>query len=192
MAKKNTSLIIAGLAAGAYAFLRKQENRDKAVAAFNSTKEKVNELLNQKATSDVDNTSPTYEAIPDTDSDTSYYLRDRRMIDEGAMTTVQYYNDDKQKEVDDHNDLEYFIEDKDMASEGAMTKVNYENEEAQHGNPAPKTAAPNVDYRADSDSTGTEEEGTSEFIRDRDMISEGAGTTVQYYNEEQEKQDKKS
>ena len=42
---KGKSLLIAGLAAGAYAYFRKKENRDKAVDAFNSTKSKVNDCI---------------------------------------------------------------------------------------------------------------------------------------------------
>ena len=42
---KNRSLLLAGLAAGAYAYFRKKENRDKAMEAFNNTKDKVNSFM---------------------------------------------------------------------------------------------------------------------------------------------------
>jgi hypothetical protein len=191
MAKKNTALIIAGLAAGAYAFLRKQENRDKAVEAFSNTKNKVNEMLDQKSKESVttadDREQVAYGANPDTDPEKSYYLRDRDMIGEGAMTTVQYYNEGKQEEADvtsEHN-----LED----NKNKMT--------LDADKPSPKVAAPEVNYRPDGINDKAHDEtqhthddhdnGDDVFTRDRNMIDEGAMTSVQYYNEEQEKKDKK-
>ena len=40
--KGNKGLLLAGLAAGAYAYFKKPENREKATVAFNNAKEKVN------------------------------------------------------------------------------------------------------------------------------------------------------
>lgn len=183
MAKKNT-LIIAGLAAGAYAYLRKAENRDKAMAAFNSTKEKVNELLSQTAATSTDEKDVetvddreqvAYGADPDTDPDKSYYLRDRDMVGEGAMTTVQYYNEGKQEEVDGPSEHD---------NEDNQNKTTLDSDK-----PSPKVAAPKLNYRPNGINDQAEDGVSNEHLRDRDMLSEGggAGTTVQYYNEQQEK-----
>lgn len=191
MAKKNTALIIAGLAAGAYAFLRKQENRDKAVEAFSNTKNKVNEMLDQKSKESVttadDREQVAYGSNPDTDPDRSYYLRDRDMVGEGAMTTVQYYNEGKQEEADETS--EHALED----NKNKMT--------LDADKPAPKLAAPGVNYRPDgvndkahnhTQSKQDKDNDDDVFTRDRNMIDEGAMTSVQYYNEQQDKKDKKS
>ncbi|WP_225986096.1 hypothetical protein [Psychrobacillus glaciei] len=46
MAKSsNKKLLLAGLAAGAYAYFSKKENRDKAMKAFNNTKAKINTYM---------------------------------------------------------------------------------------------------------------------------------------------------
>ena len=50
MAKgKSNSLLLAGLAAGAYAYFSKKENREKALVAFNNTKTKVIHTWNHKS-----------------------------------------------------------------------------------------------------------------------------------------------
>lgn len=179
MANKKNTLLIAGLAAGAYAYLRKQENRDKAVAAFNSTKDKVGEFVTQQKQSmdskrGADPETGDHTIIPD--RDTSYYIEEKEMVDEGALTTVQYFNEEKQEEVDEQDNLAYFIEDKEMVDEGALTKVGYENADAQ----------------AFDDSEKEKQNSTSYHNEDRDMISEGAGTTVHYYNEKQDADSKKN
>lgn len=184
MAKKNKTLLIAGLAAGAYALLRKQENRDKAVDAFNSTKDKVSEVLNQKSKEEEpkgaapDREQVAHGADPDTDPDRSYYLRDRDMIDEGAMTTVQYYNEGKQEEADTTTTGAHSLED----NKNKMT--------LDADKPSPKVATPNLNYRPDGKNDkahDNDENGDDVFTRDRNMIDEGAMTSVQYYNEQQEK-----
>lgn len=173
MANKKNKLLIAGLAAGAYAYLRKQENRDKATAAFNSTKDKVGEFVAQQKQTIASKRAADPETgdrtiIPD--RDTSYYIREKEMVEEGALTTVQYFNEEKQEEVNERDNLEYFIEDKEMADEGALTKVGYENETAQTEDDTEKELKNVASYQID----------------DRDMISEGAGTSVQYFNEKQD------
>lgn len=95
MAKgNNRSLLLAGLAAGTYAYFSKQENRDKAMVAFNNTKIKVNSYIeSQKNKMDI---TKTGHSDP-------HDIDDNNMVDEGAMTSVQYYNEevqDQMKETD--------------------------------------------------------------------------------------------
>lgn len=179
MANKKNTLLIAGLAAGAYAYLRKQENRDKAMAAFNSTKDKVGEFVTQQKQNiankrDADPETGDYTIIPD--RDTSYYIEEKEMVDEGALTTIQYFNEEIQEEVDEEDNLAYYIEEKEMVDEGALTKVEYENADAQASDDSEKEVKNSASYHNE----------------DRDMISEGAGTTVQYYNEKQDTDSKKN
>lgn len=138
MGSKKTSLLLAGLAAGAYAYLRKPENRDKALEAFNSTKVKVNEFVDtqkqnlqqtindKKAAQTTENTDEEFV----TDENVEYHLEEKDMVSEGALTSVQYYNDEAQERLD-KKERNYFIDDKNMVSEGGLTKVQYENEEQQ-------------------------------------------------------------
>lgn len=110
MAKgNNRSLLLAGLAAGAYAYFSKQENRDKALVAFNNTKTKVNSYLDSQKTNKMEMTKAGHSDPHDID--------DNNMVDEGAMTSVQYYNDEVQsklkksdkKEVDEITTFENHI-----------------------------------------------------------------------------------
>lgn len=89
MAKgNNRSLLLAGLAAGAYAYFSKQENRDKAMVAFNNTKTKVNSYLDSQKNNKMGMTKAGHSDPHDIDDNT--------MVDEGAMTSVQYYNEEVQ------------------------------------------------------------------------------------------------
>ena len=85
---KNKSLLLAGLAAGAYAYFSKKENRDKAIVAFNNTKSKVNAYIESQKHQQSDLTNAGH---PD-----PHDIPDNKMVDEGAMTSVQYYNDEVQ------------------------------------------------------------------------------------------------
>lgn len=81
-------LLLAGLAAGAYAYFSKKENRDKAIVAFNNTKAKVNSFIDSQKHNRSDLTkagNPDPQDIPD-----------NKMVNEGAMTSVQYYNEEVQ------------------------------------------------------------------------------------------------
>ena len=84
---KSRSLLLAGLAAGAYAYFRKKENRDKAMEAFNNTKEKVNSFMEAQK----QNTTKEETGNPN-----PYHEEDNNMVNEGAMTSVQYYNEDEE------------------------------------------------------------------------------------------------
>lgn len=85
----NKSLLLAGLAAGAYAYFSKKENRDKAVVAFNNTKVKVNSYIESQK---YNRTDLTETGHPD-----PHDIPDNNMVDEGAMTSVQYYNEEIQE-----------------------------------------------------------------------------------------------
>lgn len=87
MAKRKPNgrnLLLAGLAAGAYAYFSKKENRDKAMVAFNNTKEKVNSFINsQKVNRSLDSKAGLSDP---------YDLQDNGMVSEGSQTSVHYYN----------------------------------------------------------------------------------------------------
>lgn len=85
---KNKSLLLAGLAAGAYAYFSKKENRDKAVIAFNNTKSKINSYMESQKHN---RSELTKAGHPD-----PHDIPDNKMVDEGAMTSVQYYNEEIQ------------------------------------------------------------------------------------------------
>lgn len=89
---KNKSLLLAGLAAGAYAYFRKKENRDKAIVAFNNTKAKVNSYMEAQKHNNSDLTETGH---PDPQN-----IPDNKMVSEGAMTSVQYYNEEVQDKTD--------------------------------------------------------------------------------------------
>ncbi|MFD1203648.1 MULTISPECIES: hypothetical protein [Sporosarcina] len=95
--KKGNGLLLATLAAGAYAYFSKKENRDKAMVAFNNMKTKVNSFVNSQQLNRSDETKAGH-------SD-PYDFQDNKMVSEGAQTSVHYYNqevedDSKESEKD--------------------------------------------------------------------------------------------
>lgn len=90
MAGKNKNLLLAGLAAGAYAYFSKKENRDKAMVAFNNAKTKVDSFMESQKV------NRNYEDTKAGHSD-PYDFQDNDMVAEGAQTSVHYYN----QEVED-------------------------------------------------------------------------------------------
>ena len=89
MAKKRNGILLATLAAGAYAYFSKKENRDKAQVAVNNLVTKVDSFVQSKKAEYSDQTK---KGMPD-----PYDFSDSKMVDEGAQTSVQYYN----QEVED-------------------------------------------------------------------------------------------
>lgn len=91
--KRNNNLLLATIAAGAYAYFSKKENRDKAQVAFNNMKTKAESLIN----------SQKMNRNPETKVGHSdpYDLQDNKMVSEGAQTSVHYYN----HEVEDKGDM---------------------------------------------------------------------------------------
>lgn len=85
MAKKNKNgLLLATIAAGAYAYFSKKENRDKAQVAINNMKTKVNSFMQ---TQKMNRMPETKVGHPD-----PYDIPDNKMVSEGAQTSVHYYN----------------------------------------------------------------------------------------------------
>ena len=91
MAKKR-SFLIAGLAAGAYAYFRNPENREKATVAFNNAKLKVNSFMESQNLEGND--------MADKNSSNPENPRENKMVNEGALTSVQYYNEAQQEELE--------------------------------------------------------------------------------------------
>lgn len=87
--KRGNGLLLATLAAGAYAYFSKKENRDKAMVAVNNMKTKVDSFMTSQKLNRSDDTKAGH-------SD-PYDLQDNKMVSEGAQTSVHYYN----QEVED-------------------------------------------------------------------------------------------
>ena len=83
---KSRSLLLAGLAAGAYAYFRKKENRDKAMEAFNSTKEKVNSYMESQKQGNKSGVDNSWN--PDS---TNHQANEK--VNEGAAPDVNVYTD---------------------------------------------------------------------------------------------------
>lgn len=92
--KKKNTLLLATLAAGAYAYFSKKENRDKAQVAFNNMKTKVESFIESQKNQ---HSPETNMGNPD-----PYDIADNKMVDEGAQTSVHYYNQEVQD--DDHSE----------------------------------------------------------------------------------------
>ena len=89
MAKKRNGILLATIAAGAYAYFSKKENRDKAQVAVNNVVTKVDSFIQSKK---ADYSDDTKRGMSD-----PYDFQDNKMVDEGAQTSVHYYN----QEVED-------------------------------------------------------------------------------------------
>ena len=96
--KRNNSLLLATLAAGAYAYFSKKENRDKAQVAFNNTKTKVESFINSQK---MNYSTDTKTGHPD-----PYDTQDNNMVNEGAQTSIHYYNQEVQDESDDSEEVD--------------------------------------------------------------------------------------
>jgi hypothetical protein len=93
---RGRGLLLAGLAAGAYAYFKNPENREKATKAFNEAKVKVNSYMeSQNLDKDGNPISNNNDAPSTTEK------RENKMVAEGgASASVQYYNEQQQKELD--------------------------------------------------------------------------------------------
>lgn len=96
--KKKNTLLLATLAAGAYAYFSKKENRDKAQVAFNNMKTKVDSFIESQK---VQHEPETKAGNPD-----PYDVPDNEMVSEGAQTSVHYYNQEVQDDTDKKGDLD--------------------------------------------------------------------------------------
>ena len=88
MARKKNTVLLASMAAGAYAYFSKKENRDKAQVAFNNMKTKVESFIDTQKTQ---RNPETKTGHPD-----PYDTQDNEMVSEGAQTSVHYYNQEVQ------------------------------------------------------------------------------------------------
>ncbi|TWT04156.1 hypothetical protein FQV26_14535 [Planococcus sp. CPCC 101016] len=97
---KGRGLLLAGLAAGAYAYFKNPENREKATKAFNDTKVKVNSYMESQ---NLDKNGNPVSNTSDTLSNTE--KRENKMVSEGgASASVQYYNEQQQKDKENEKD----------------------------------------------------------------------------------------
>ena len=90
--KKTNSLLVATIAAGAYAYFSKKENRDKAQVAFNNMRTKVDSFIKAQQ---MNRSSETNVGHPD-----PYDTQDNNMVSEGAQTSVHYYNQEIEDDVE--------------------------------------------------------------------------------------------
>ncbi|MDN3428252.1 hypothetical protein QL992_03230 [Microbacterium sp. APC 3898] len=97
---RGRGLLLAGLAAGAYAYFKNPENREKATKAFNEAKVKVNSYMESQ---NLDKDGNPISKTMDTPSTTE--KRENKMVAEGgASASVQYYNEQQQKKQDKEKD----------------------------------------------------------------------------------------
>ncbi|TFE03350.1 hypothetical protein [Jeotgalibacillus sp. R-1-5s-1] len=80
-----------GLGAAGYAYFKKKENREKAKLAFDDSKVKVSQAIDQAKQS--------YYDYKNKDQETHQH-EDEKMMSEGAQTSVQYYNE-QQEQLDE-------------------------------------------------------------------------------------------
>ena len=112
--KGNKGLLLAGLAAGAYAYFKKPENREKATVAFNNAKEKVNSYMESQ---NLDKDGNPISKAADTPSTTE--KRENKMVAEGGSSaSVQYYNEQQQKKQNKETD-DVKLSSNDVSSEKA-------------------------------------------------------------------------
>ena len=90
---RGRGLLMAGLAAGAYAYFKDPKNREKATKAFNEAKVKVNSYMESQNLDKSENTSSNVDAA----SDNSVDPQEDMVAEGGATTTIQYYNEQQQK-----------------------------------------------------------------------------------------------
>ncbi|MFC3209502.1 MULTISPECIES: hypothetical protein [Planomicrobium] len=128
MAKgKGRGLLLAGLAVGAYTYFKNPENREKATLAFNNAKEKVNSYMESQNLDDNKKTAH--------DGSKPQEPRENKMVSEGAMTSVQYYNEEEQQK-------EGANEEKTKLSPNDTSKEKTEDTES--ASPEPKINTDNI------------------------------------------------
>ncbi|RNF38543.1 hypothetical protein [Planococcus salinus] len=121
---KGRGLLLAGLAAGAYAYFKDPKNREKATIAFNDTKAKVNAFMESQNLDK--NEKEEKRNNPETP-------RENKMVSEGAMTSVQYYNENEQGQEEEDENAKLSPNDtsreksENTESVAPETKINTEN-----------------------------------------------------------------
>lgn len=112
---RGRGLLLAGLAAGAYAYFKNPENREKATKAFNDTKVKVNSYMESQ---NLDKDGKPASKNADTKSTTE--KREEKMVSEGgASASVQYYNEQEQKKLDNEKSDDVKLSSNDVSKEKA-------------------------------------------------------------------------
>ena len=110
MAKKGKGLLIATAAAGAFAYLRNPENREKVKEVVADVKDKVTGLVNNlsEGKENVAHEDVSYEPSGDASEEEvhagfsdPYDLKDNEMVSEGAQTSVQHYEEIEDEELSD-------------------------------------------------------------------------------------------
>lgn len=109
--KSKNGLLLATMAAGAYAYFSKKENRDKAMEMFGTLKEKFNSFT--------DNDKLVDQSVTELGHPDPYDDEDSRIVSEGSQTSVHYYN----QEVQDP--------DKDASEKDGLYKKKLPGEETQ-------------------------------------------------------------
>lgn len=79
------SILLGGIAAFAYVYFMNMENREKAKTSLKNTKTKVSSYSDSKKHKPTQMTKAGFSDPNDPD--------DNRMVEEGSMTSVQYYNE---------------------------------------------------------------------------------------------------
>jgi hypothetical protein len=82
------SFLLGGITAFAIVFLNKMENREKAKTTLKNTKTKANSYMHSRKHQPTQMTKAGFSDPHDPD--------DNRMVEEGSMTSVQYYNENVQ------------------------------------------------------------------------------------------------
>lgn len=85
---KKRSFLMGGIAAFAIMYFKKMENREKAKTSLKNTKTKANSYMDSMKHQPTQMTKAGFSDPHDPD--------DNRMVEEGAMTSVQYYNENVQ------------------------------------------------------------------------------------------------
>ena len=82
---KKRSLLLGGIAALAYMYFKKPENKEKAKVSLKNTQTKVSSYMDSRNVKPTMQTKAGHSDPNDPD--------DNRMVEEGSMYSVQYYND---------------------------------------------------------------------------------------------------
>lgn len=99
MAKSNRNgILLATLAAGAYAYFSKKENRDKAMVVFNNLKVKVDSFIQSQK---YNYSNETNIGHPD-----PYDFQDNKMVEEGSQTSIHYYNQEVEDPASNSKELD--------------------------------------------------------------------------------------
>ena len=106
MGKKLKGLAVTAIAAGAYAYFKDPANREKGQQFGQDTKEKEESFIEQKKTEDkngseVEQTASNHEELDKKAGNPDPYdIADNEMVSEGAQTSVQYYGQEVEDDVD--------------------------------------------------------------------------------------------